>query len=50
MMLTLVKPAFDELWFTEKLMTDEDNMSYNARWAARSHFRKTSGNPGMSPG
>ena len=38
MMLTLVKPAFDELWFREKLMTDEENMSYNARWGGTIPF------------
>ena len=29
MMLTLVKPAFDDLWFREKLMADEETMSYD---------------------
>lgn len=47
MMITLVKPAFDDLWFREKLMADEETMSYNARWG---HFPRTCGNPGMSPG
>ena len=28
MMLTLVKPAFDDLWFREKLMADEETMSF----------------------
>lgn len=31
-MLSLVKPAFDDLWFREKLLADEETMSYNARW------------------
>ena len=30
-MLTLVKPNIDDLWFREKLMADEDTMSYNAK-------------------
>jgi RimJ/RimL family protein N-acetyltransferase len=38
MMLTLVKPAFDELWFKEKLMADEETMSYNARWGGTIPF------------
>jgi RimJ/RimL family protein N-acetyltransferase len=38
MMLTLVKPAFDDLWFREKLMADEETMSYNARWGGTIPF------------
>ncbi len=38
MMLTLVKPAFDALWFREKLMADEETMSYNARWGGTIPF------------
>ncbi len=37
-MLTLVKPAFADLWFREKLMADEDTMSYNARWGGKIPF------------
>ncbi|MDD4366103.1 MAG: hypothetical protein PHV38_00330 [Eubacteriales bacterium] len=38
MMLTLVKPAFNDLWFREKLMADEETMSYNARWGGTIPF------------
>ena len=31
-MLTLVTPNLDDLWFRQELMTDEDTMSYNAKW------------------
>ncbi len=40
MMLTLVRPAFDDLWFREKLMADEETMSYNARWGGTIPFPK----------
>ena len=38
MMLTLVKPAFEDLWFKEKLMADEETMAYNARWGGTIPF------------
>ena len=38
MMLTLVKPAFDDLWFRKNLMADEETMSYNARWGGTIPF------------
>ena len=37
-MLTLVKPAFDDLWFRKNLMADEETMSYNARWGGTIPF------------
>ena len=40
MMLTLVKPDFEDLWFREKLMADEETMSYNARWGGTIPFSK----------
>ena len=49
-MLTLVKPNIDDLWFREKLMADEDTMSYNAKWGVRFLFLKKNGNLGMMPG
>ena len=39
-MLTLVKPNIDDLWFREKLMADEDTMSYNAKWGGTIPFPK----------
>ena len=38
MMLTLVKPAFDDLRFRKNLMADEETMSYNARWGGTIPF------------
>ena len=35
MVLTLVKPAFDDLWFREKLVADEETMPYNAGWGSK---------------
>ena len=35
MVLTLVKPAFDDLWFREKLMVDKETLFYNAGWGGK---------------
>ncbi len=40
MMLTLVEPTFDDLWFREKLLADEDTMAYNAKWGGTIPFPK----------
>ena len=37
-MLTLVKPAFEDLRFREKLLADEETMSYNAKWGGTIPF------------
>lgn len=39
-MLTLVTPDLDDLWFREKLMSDEETMSYNAKWGGTITFPK----------
>ncbi len=37
-MLTLVVPAPEDLWFREKLLADEETMSYNAKWGGTIPF------------
>lgn len=44
-MLTLVTPNLDDLWFRQELMTDEDTMSYNARWGGTISFPKEKWEP-----
>ena len=39
-MLTLVRPTLEDLWFREKLLADEETMSYNARWGGTIPFPK----------
>lgn len=39
-MLTLVTPNFDDLWFRQELMADEDTMAYNAKWGGVIPFPK----------
>ena len=39
-MLTLVTPDLDNLWFREKLLSDEETMSYNAKWGGTIPFHK----------
>ena len=46
-MLTLVTPNLDDLWFRQELMTDEDTMSYNAKWGGTISFLKKNGSRGM---
>lgn len=31
-MLTLYKPTYEELWFRQMMLADEDTMSYNRAW------------------
>ncbi len=31
-MLTLYKPKFEDLWFRQMMLSDEDTMSYNHAW------------------
>ena len=45
MILTLVKPTFDDLWFRQKLMADEETMSYNAKWGGTIPFPKDEWEP-----
>ena len=44
-MLTLVKPDYEDLWFREKLMADEETMSYNARWGGTIPFPRDAWEP-----
>ena len=37
-MLKLVKPKFKELDFRQKLLADEETMSYNAKWGGTINF------------
>ena len=37
-MLTLVIPTFEDLWFREKLLADEETMSYNHTWGGTIPF------------
>ena len=37
-MLELVTPALEDLWFREKLLTDEATMSYNHAWGGTIAF------------
>lgn len=38
--LTLVKPSYEELQFRQKLLSDEETMSYNAKWGGTIYFSK----------
>lgn len=37
-MIELYEPAFDDLWFREKLLADPDTMSYNRAWGGTIAF------------
>ncbi|MBR4164492.1 MAG: GNAT family N-acetyltransferase [Solobacterium sp.] len=37
-MLTLHKPAYEDLWFRQKMMADEKTMSYNHAWGGTIPF------------
>ena len=37
-MLELVRPEYDDLWFRESLMADEETMFYNAKWGGTIPF------------
>ena len=37
-MLTLYKPALNDLWFKQKLLADPETMSYNAAWGGTIDF------------
>ena len=39
-MLELVVPTLEDLWFREKLMTDEETMAYNNAWGGTIPFPK----------
>ncbi len=39
-MLELIKPELEEMYFRESLMTDEETMSYNAKWGGTIPFPK----------
>ena len=43
--VTLYKPKLEDLWFREKLMADEDTMSYNAKWGGTIPFPKEEWEP-----
>ena len=37
-MIELVIPALEDMWFREKLMADEETMSYNHAWGGTIPF------------
>ena len=37
-MLTLHKPAYEDLWFRQKMLGDEETMSYNHAWGGTIPF------------
>lgn len=39
-MVELYKPKVEDLWFREKLLSDEDTMSYNHAWGGTIPFPK----------
>lgn len=39
-MLKLITPTLEDLWFKEKLMADEETMSYNTKWGGTIPFPK----------
>ena len=43
--LTLVVPNLEDLWFRERLMADEETMSYNAKWGGTIPFPKDEWEP-----
>lgn len=40
MKLELYKPNLEDLWFRQKMLEDEETMSYNARWGGAVSFPK----------
>ncbi len=38
MSLKLIRPALEDLWFRQKLLADEETMSYNAKWGGTIPF------------
>lgn len=39
-MLTLYKPEYEDLWFRQMMLADEDTMSYNRAWGGTIDFPK----------
>ena len=39
-MLELYKPEFEDLWFKEKMMSDEETMFYNHLWGGKIPFER----------
>ena len=39
-MVKTYKPAIEDLWFREELLSDEDTMAYNHRWGGAIEFPK----------
>ena len=37
-MLTLYKPEYEDLWFRQMMLADEDTMSYNHAWGGTIDF------------
>ena len=37
-MLTLYKPGYDDLWFRQRMLADEETMSYNHAWGGTVDF------------
>ena len=37
-MLTLHKPGYEDLWFRQKMLGDEETMSYNHAWGGTIPF------------
>ena len=39
-MLLLHVPAYEELWFRQKMLADSETMSYNSAWGGAIHFSR----------
>ena len=39
-MIKLVIPRFEDMWFREKFMSDEETMTYNKKWGGAIDFSK----------
>ena len=49
-MLELYKPHIEDLWFKEKMMSDEQTMAYNHAYEAQFHSLNNFGQIGMTDG
>lgn len=49
-MIRTFKPVLCDLWFREKLLSDEQTMSYNAAWEVRYFFQRKNGKSGFPRG
>ena len=45
--ITLYTPSLEDLWFRQKMMADEETMSYNHAWGVQFLSQKRRGMAGM---